>query len=309
MEPIVDQDANTKKDVDDSSKMNNEEHVVEQDEENNTNADEPVSNDTGNTEKAADIFEDDADEKHESDNKQPLLGEKNEEEVNDDKVKEKKVEEQRNTTKEDNHSNENHEDDQGEAKVEEPKPESGRSCDPENGGAALDMFKTCTCYIGVSIALFLLFVSAINVTLMVVGIKNRGHCPAEPKIPMFLFVSGLTSQIFAWLIVVNAAILRYTALESRSFEGMLGCVMCLNCVFSTLLGIFCIAWFICGNVWVFSTHPSFHANHESLVEYCDKTTYLLAFWVIVGWYIIAGLGGVITCCCSTIVACCYRCCV
>ena len=89
--------------------------------------------------------------------------------------------------------------------------------------------------------------------------------------------------------------------------------------FSVLISLFALAWFIAGiyarekylkffmlqiyifflkgNVWVFSNHSKVQYNDASSVSnYCDRTTYLFSFWIIVGPYILSAISLLIVCC-------------
>ena len=66
----------------------------------------------------------------------------------------------------------------------------------------------------------------------------------------------------------------------RCFDGL---VMC-----------FLFAWFIAGNVWIYSIYkPPF--DHTNL-NYCNQTLYLFAFWITTSGYIFIGLLCVCYCC-------------
>ena len=54
----------------------------------------------------------------------------------------------------------------------------------------------------------------------------------------------------------------------------------------SILDCFMLAWFICGNVWIYSNYePSYEKGGS---QYCDKTLYLFAFWITTATYILLG---------------------
>ena len=74
-----------------------------------------------------------------------------------------------------------------------------------------------------------------------------------------------------------------------------------------IVSLFLFAWFIAGNVWVYSNYSKVQYDltiGTSLAStYCDKTTYLFTFWTITVSYIITGLSciiGVMICCCACV---------
>lgn len=66
-----------------------------------------------------------------------------------------------------------------------------------------------------------------------------------------------------------------------------------------LIDCFLIAWFIAGNVWIYSVHSKVSFT-EGDPNYCDSTTYLFAFWITTLFYIMIAL----LCCCSCLLMCC-----
>ncbi|RMZ93279.1 hypothetical protein BpHYR1_027942 [Brachionus plicatilis] len=57
-----------------------------------------------------------------------------------------------------------------------------------------------------------------------------------------------------------------------------------------LLVFFQFAWFITGNVWVYSKHKKVVYDDPNSSFYCDKTLYLFSFWIITSSYIMIGIG-------------------
>ena len=69
--------------------------------------------------------------------------------------------------------------------------------------------------------------------------------------------------------------------------------------FSGLIQLFLFAWFIAGNVWIYSNYEPNYTDPSS-PDFCNKTLYLFAFWVTNSYYILFGFVLGITC---LIVAC------
>ena len=61
--------------------------------------------------------------------------------------------------------------------------------------------------------------------------------------------------------------------------------------------LFILAWFVCGNVWIYTNYQPNYDDAES-TEYCNKTLYLFAFWATNSCYVIFVL--VLICFCVTV---------
>lgn len=61
--------------------------------------------------------------------------------------------------------------------------------------------------------------------------------------------------------------------------------------------LFLFAWFVCGNVWIYSNYEPNYTGDPGNADYCHKTLYLFAFWVTNTYYIIFGI--VMVCVCAT----------
>lgn len=64
---------------------------------------------------------------------------------------------------------------------------------------------------------------------------------------------------------------------------------------------FLFAWFICGNVWIYTNYEPNYTDPSSL-GYCHKTLYLFAFWATNFAYILHGFVLVCFCCLGTCTA-------
>ena len=71
-----------------------------------------------------------------------------------------------------------------------------------------------------------------------------------------------------------------------------------------VLNLFLFTWFVAGNIWVYSKYkPNFVPPVDQPLNYCNKTVYLFAFWVITSSYVILGM----ICTCTCLLAACASC--
>ena len=118
-----------------------------------------------------------------------------------------------------------------------------------------------------------------------IGAKYKDECPEEPLIPIYLIVAG------AFGLVANCCScgIRYQEggqSEERSVNPM-----------QLVVQLFIFAWFVCGNVWIYTNYQPNYDDAES-TEYCNKTLYLFAFWATNSCYVIFVL--VLICFCVTV---------
>uniref|UniRef100_A0A8W8JNF2 Uncharacterized protein n=1 Tax=Magallana gigas TaxID=29159 RepID=A0A8W8JNF2_MAGGI len=127
-------------------------------------------------------------------------------------------------------------------------------------------------FASVGCTICLVMVLAIPVANIVIGALYRDKCPLERFIPIYLIVSGAVG------IVYNVfGILRKLA-KSRNGEGEeeedrpgVFTSIC-NCLF----GCFLFAWFIAGNVWIYSNYDDWSKDPSHVDKYCHPTCYLPA---------------------------------
>jgi len=149
----------------------------------------------------------------------------------------------------------------------------------------------------------------VPIAMIVVGSLHLDDCPAEELIPIYLIVAGVTS-------LVNGSF-SHGGFQSRlkkvkSKQANPRCEdeddggkkkKIISC-FSTLLNSFSFAWAIAGSVWIYRIYEPNYTD-PTVAGYCDKTTYLFAFWVTTLGYIFMGLA--ICVCCVSCIACCFCC--
>ncbi|XP_072542912.1 transmembrane protein 272-like [Salminus brasiliensis] len=125
---------------------------------------------------------------------------------------------------------------------------------------------------------------AVPIAQITIGVMYLNECPKQQYIPVYLVVSGVFGIVLA----------------------LLSCLTCCPdklCYFCNgLLSAFMFCWSITGSVWIYSIYPP---NYNSTVPgepYCNKTLYLLAFWITtVSYIILAGL--LVAGCCALICLC------
>jgi len=141
----------------------------------------------------------------------------------------------------------------------------------------------CTVLLGITIV--------IPMSMLIIGAMYQQSCPAEPYIPIYLVVGGTF-----WCL---KKMMKYgfrckgrdeEADERRLRQSPVNILM-------LLIGFFLFAWFIAGCVWIYRIYPPNYTDKDN-AEYCNKTLYLFAFWLITSTYIILGLLTSCLCCIS-----------
>lgn len=131
----------------------------------------------------------------------------------------------------------------------------------------------------------------IPVCMIVIGSMYYNDCPAEPYIPLFLIVGGSFS-VFKYLIGVKQRIRRgdtdsQEPPPAHPAQSLITCFLC--------------CWFISGCVWVYRIYkPTMNELHRDSVDYCNRTVYVFAFWLITTAYIFLGLFTSCICCFSIV---------
>ncbi|XP_022335581.1 transmembrane protein 272-like [Crassostrea virginica] len=144
----------------------------------------------------------------------------------------------------------------------------------------------CTAFLGV--------VMAIPIASIVIGAQYLDDCPLEKYIPIYLVVSGSVGLFYNIFGIIKSACCKKSSEQMQGEEE--GPAAKLGTCMSSLLSCFMSAWFIAGNVWVYSNYDDISTNAAS-ANYCHPTAYYFAFWVITSVYIIIGLVILLSCCC------------
>ena len=122
------------------------------------------------------------------------------------------------------------------------------------------------------------------------GAKYKNDCPIEKKIPIYLIVAGAVGVFRNLISLCQRAKKSENEGEEEKKQNPV----------TSILDCFLFAWFICGNVWIYSHYKDVDHNVMSSSNYCDETLYLFAFWITTATYILIG----VMCCCVCCVGVC-----
>ncbi|XP_062597315.1 transmembrane protein 272-like [Saccostrea cucullata] len=150
----------------------------------------------------------------------------------------------------------------------------------------------CTVCLGVTMA--------IPIASIVIGALYLDDCPIQKYIPIYLVVAGavgLCQNLFGMIQSICCKRSPDDEQEEQGAGAKLG--SCIN----SLCGCFMFAWFIAGNVWVYSKYDVVQTTNSALTNYCHATPYYFAFWTITVAYIMVGVAILVSCCCC--IACCF----
>jgi len=130
------------------------------------------------------------------------------------------------------------------------------------------------------------------ITMIVIGAIYIDECNIQKNIPMWLIVAGTFGCLSS---ILRTATNCYSLFKKRSTDeqheiGKKGCL-------SSLIDLFLFAWFIAGNVWVYSIYKTVQYDPANMEFYCHKTCYLFSFWIITISWIMTGF---LCCCCCCI---------
>ncbi|KAK3099159.1 hypothetical protein FSP39_000288, partial [Pinctada imbricata] len=123
-----------------------------------------------------------------------------------------------------------------------------------------------------------------------VGAQYLDDCPAERMIPIYLIVAG----VFSFVSLVISIIKSCTKKKGDDDDEEKKNSPFVTCI-DSLINLFNTVWFICGNVWVYSTQDDFVRSPTTSQNYCDPTLFYFAFWIITTTYIVIGVA-ILFCC-------------
>ncbi|XP_075711630.1 transmembrane protein 272-like [Rhinoderma darwinii] len=119
----------------------------------------------------------------------------------------------------------------------------------------------------VSIALKCLLVG-INIASITIGVIYINDCPGQYLIPYYLIISGVACLLY----------LSMTCLPCIDEDQVTSVNLANLCAQGVML-LFLFAFFIAGNVWIYSlTHEPW--DNPSSLKRCNRVLYLYAFWTI-----------------------------
>ena len=158
--------------------------------------------------------------------------------------------------------------------------ERGRNKNDLSFGSFKDTLKEKANHPTVSGTLIIFLV--LDVVMLVFGIINKDKCPVDDRIPIFLIVAGATGIASKILPFIN-----------RKLD------LTILTILISLLYIFEFVWMIVGSVWIYRIYEPNYV--EVFSNYCNKTAYLLGFWILTIRWVAMGimiLLSVLYCCCS-----------
>jgi len=133
---------------------------------------------------------------------------------------------------------------------------------------------TATCIIFQTVGWFTCVggVPFLSLVMLIIGSIYVYDCNAEPNIPVYLIVSGVIGTI-------QHVITIWTKYVPKETQGRLKVQRSYCKSLNGLLHLFLIIWFILGCVWIYGVHEvEFRDRHKD--EYCHKTLYYFAFWIM-----------------------------
>ncbi|CAF1439067.1 unnamed protein product [Rotaria sordida] len=141
----------------------------------------------------------------------------------------------------------------------------------------------------------LIILLAVPIALLVIGslYHDPRYCPIEPRISLFLIVSGSVILAVITLIIIISILTIFFAplnsLKSRILPFILSIIILIGIIFSFI-------WLIIGSVWIFRvnkwvTHEYDIINNFYTYNYCHPVLYRFTFVYLILAYIFM----VITC--------------
>ncbi|KAK7863897.1 hypothetical protein R5R35_007227 [Gryllus longicercus] len=135
----------------------------------------------------------------------------------------------------------------------------------------------CTIILGVTIV--------VPICMIVIGSVYLHDCPKGEYIPIYLLVGG-GFGVLKQLLHLSA---RVRQREEEQEEERLR-----QSPTQTLINCFMLGWFIIGSVWVYKVYePNYDPSKG--VDYCNRTLYLFAFWLITSVYIVLAFATMCLC--------------
>ncbi|KAJ8401729.1 hypothetical protein AAFF_G00377000 [Aldrovandia affinis] len=137
-----------------------------------------------------------------------------------------------------------------------------------------------------------LIMIAIPISQIVLGAIYLDKCPVEPRIPIYLVVSGVFT--------ISLLLMSCLPCARKREDGEKNTLSSICTMWNSLVSLFLFCWFIAGNVWIYSIYaPNYDPTDP---KYCDRTVYLFAFWITTLVYVLIAVllaGG----CCALICMC------
>jgi len=131
------------------------------------------------------------------------------------------------------------------------------------------------------------------------------ECPVKDRIPIYLTVAGSVGLFSTCYRRGEKRNTSYTSTSETRYSGDTTYTLThtryhrdtsqgdgqqiFNLVnrFRGLMKLFPLAWFVAGNVWIYSNYEPNYTDPSS-PDFCNKTLYLFAFWVTNSYYVFFG---------------------
>jgi hypothetical protein len=124
-----------------------------------------------------------------------------------------------------------------------------------------------------------------SITEISFGGTYIGQCPVQREIPIFLLVHGSTKIVW-----VGCGIIAFIEAKYFSNSPHIAILMLINLIIQVVFMLFFLAWFIAGNVWVWSVKGSVQTTDSTVSStYCQSTLYGAAQGLIISTYIVFGI--------------------
>jgi hypothetical protein len=149
------------------------------------------------------------------------------------------------------------------------------------------------------ITILLIIYSALPLVQLIIGIINQKSCPIQPLLPIWLCVSGTFGICIAILKVIGNIIIfikkRKVIDNINTDDQAIKSPICLS-IISFLLFLFLLIWFFIGKYLVLTIYNQIDYTNNNSSNYCNKFTYLLAFWSILITDLFIAIFSICGCC-------------
>jgi hypothetical protein len=120
------------------------------------------------------------------------------------------------------------------------------------------------------------------------GVDYNGQCQIQPMISIFLIVHG--SVMLLEVVVGILALLISRVIYPKYDQVLARRLIFAVILFVIFVNLFCFAWFIAGNVWVFGAANNGYQNtNPNTSTYCEVDLFRAAFGIIISRYAIVAI--------------------
>ncbi|CAF1286100.1 unnamed protein product [Rotaria sordida] len=159
----------------------------------------------------------------------------------------------------------------------------------------------------VGLLIFFGLLTPIPIAEIIIGRYYVNDCPVNPKIPHYLFVTGVVVLIHNILIIIKGIVITTIINPAKKVRGNdskavgistgIACITCIILLIIFALTIFAIGWTIAGLIWVFGAWNKVQYSEPTQSTYCHPTLYRFTYWLFFLPFIIPVVLCCI-CCCS-----------